>query len=187
MICTGVVKSSSSQPCGRLVGERPVASTAPVARPQRPGVRAGVAERLVEPDAGDVAVDASAVNFTPSVTAAASPESGVAGTVESVQILHGHCPAGGVALRGDEGVRLRRADLAPLVLLAADVTVNVVPAGSGLTGVNVATVSVAVHRHACPGRCRMESVTVNETVLGTTGLLNVTVGSVVTGLLDEPG
>ena len=106
--------------------------------------------------------------------------------VESVQILHGHCPDGGIALA------LMKVKLCvwavwphwsctPLTL-----TVKVVAAGSWFAGVNVATVS-ALFIDTEPGTVPDESVTVNVSVLGTTGLLNVTVGVVVTGLLDEPG
>ena len=58
---------------------------------------------------------------------------------------------------------------------------------SEFVGVNVATVSV-LSKVVVPGtEFPLGSVTVNDTVLGTTALENVTVGAVDTGLLVRPG
>ena len=50
----------------------------------------------------------------------------------------------------------------------------------------VAIVSVELN-DTVPGTLPAGSARVNESVLGTTGSLNVTVGSTLVGLLDEPG
>ena len=61
-----------------------------------------------------------------------------------------------------------------------------VPAASWLVGVNVATVSALLNDVAPATALPFGSVKVNDAVLGTTAVLNVAVGSVVTALLDEP-
>src|SRR5271165_5624739 len=127
-----------------------------------------------------------AVNCTPRVTASPSPESGVFGVVESVQMLHGHCPSGGVALAVMKVYVTPEPTCPESSCSPLTDTVSVVPAGSWPFGVNVATVSV-LSIDTVPGTLPEEYVTVNETVLDCTGLLNVTVGSVVTRLLDDPG
>ena len=66
------------------------------------------------------------------------------------------------------------------------VTVTVVPEGSAVAGVKVATVSVELN-DTVPGTLPAGSARVNESVLGTTALLNVTVGSTLVRLLEDPG
>src|SRR5215471_18354395 len=66
------------------------------------------------------------------------------------------------------------------------VTVYLAPAASGFAGVKVATVSVPFIE-VVPGTVvPLGSVSLNDTVLGSTASENVAVGWVETGLLDEP-
>src|ERR1700722_8668826 len=126
------------------------------------------------------------VNLTPSSTDKGSPESGMEGTVESGHRLHGHVPAGGVAwavmnVFVTVVISWPKSSCAPLT-----VTVTVVPEGSAVAGVKVATVSVELN-DTVPGTLPAGSARVNESVLGTTALLNVTVGSTLVRLLEDPG
>ena len=61
-----------------------------------------------------------------------------------------------------------------------------VPAASELDGVNVATVSEALKDVVPATEFPPESVTENDTEVGTTASENVAVGAVETGLLVEP-
>ena len=75
----------------------------------------------------------------------------------------------------------------PELFCAPDtVAVYVVPAASGLSGVNVATVSAPLKPTDPLTDPPPEAVTVNDTVLGTTACENVAVGSVDTGIPDDP-
>jgi hypothetical protein len=75
----------------------------------------------------------------------------------------------------------------PELFCAPDtVAVYVVPAASGLSGVNVATVSPVLKPTDPLTDPPPEAVTVNDTVLGTTACENVAVGSVETGIPDDP-
>ena len=62
-----------------------------------------------------------------------------------------------------------------------------VSGASELVGVNVATVSVLSMKVTVPETVfPLESLSVNDTLLGTTAWENVAVGATVTGLPDEP-
>ena len=123
---------------------------------------------------------ASAVNLTPTFTALGSLAEATDGCAVFCQMLHGHWVAELV-------VKLQ--DLEPLIgvpelFFAPDtVAVYVVPAASGLPGVNVATVSAPL-KPTDPLTDPPGPVTVNDTVLGCTACENVTVGSVNTGFPD---
>src|SRR6478672_13194050 len=75
----------------------------------------------------------------------------------------------------------------PELFCAPDtVAVYVVPAASGLSGVNVATVSAPLKPTDPLTDPPPEAVTVNDTVPGTTACENVAVGATDTGLPVDP-
>ena len=148
---------------------------------------AGVIRLLVEPDPADGAVLA-AVNFTPTSTELVSVAS-VAPDGADVRPDRARALAAGIKrLAGGERVRVRRRHrLAGTVLRPAD------RHGVGGTGrqrarrgEGIATVFALLNDVRPDTVFPLESFTVNDAELGTTASENVTLGSVETGLLDEP-
>ena len=117
--------------------------------------------------------------FTPLVSAASTAPDGAA----FCQMLHGHWDTAPVVKLQENGLLIAT----PAVFCAPD-TVAVYPvlAVSELVGVNVATV-LAVLKLTEPGTVLPpESLTVNDTVLGTTAWENVAVGATETGTPVAP-
>ena len=95
--------------------------------------------------------------------------------------MHGHCEPVVVKVHV-YGLLM----VAPELVWAPDtVAVNVVFCASALEGVNVATVSALLKLTEPATAVPLESLTVNDTLLGTTAWENVAVGATVTGLPDE--
>src|SRR6516165_5950311 len=117
--------------------------------------------------------------FTTLVSAASTAPAGAA----PCQMLHGHCATAPVPKLHVNGPLIG----APEAFCAPDtVAVYVVLPASGPAGVNVATVFPALKLTDPATGLLLESLSVNDTVLGTTACENVADGATDTGLPVDP-
>jgi hypothetical protein len=98
-------------------------------------------------------------------------------------MLHGHCVVEAVLKLQEYGLLI----VAPAVLCAPDtVAVKVAPAASEFVGLNVAMVSALSKLSEPATSLPLESLSVNDTLLGTTASENVAAGAASTESPVEP-